>query len=146
MLQELPAWLMRLDVGDLLGVIAYTQVFALLETLLVWGMIMLLTFILPWRLSGERFIPLISSLIFIHALWAGALHNAFDAFRALGPLQLLLVLAIYLLSVTGAVLLILRSGRFNVMLQSLLERLAVLVPLYITFDVLGILVILMRNL
>jgi hypothetical protein len=105
MLQELPAWLMRLEVGDLLGVIAYTQVFALLETLLVWGMIMLLTFILPWRLSGERFIPLISSLIFIHALWAGALHSAFGAFRALGSLQLLLVLAIYLLSVTGAVLL-----------------------------------------
>lgn len=146
MLDVMPAWLLRLDVWELVGVIAYTQAFALLETILIWGLIMLLTLILPRRLTGERFMPLISTLIFIHALWVGILHVSFETFRAMSTFQLLSIPLLYLLSVTMAVLLVLRSGRFNTLLRSILDRLAVLVSLYIIIDILSILVILMRNL
>ena len=145
-LDELPAWILRLEVGELLGVIAYTQAFALLETLLLWGGMMLLKLFLPRRLTSDSFIPLVSALVFIHAFWSGALLYSFGTFRALGLPQLLLLLALYLLTMIGTALLVLRSARIQTGLWSLLNRLTVLISLYVAIDIVSVLVILLRNL
>jgi hypothetical protein len=146
MLDVLPAWLLRLDVWELVGVIAYTQAFALLESLLIWGLVLLLTLVLPRRSSSDRFIPLVFLLIFIHSIWSGILHFSFGTLRELSTVQLLPIPVLYLLSVAVPVVLILRSGKFAALLRAILDRLAVLVSLYIVIDILSVVVILIRNL
>jgi len=53
---DMPAMVLEMGVWRILGVTAYVLVFALLESLLVFGLILLVSFILPERLFGVKFV------------------------------------------------------------------------------------------
>jgi hypothetical protein len=138
---------LEMGVWGILGVAAYVLVFALLESTFVFGLIFLVSFFLPERLFGVKFVHvgaifvLISSIfvLFIHLYSQWEIKSlSFEYWLALWALigLSLFIIAVYWL--TG-------SQRVQRILQSGIESLAVLSLLYIFLDILGLLAIMIRN-
>lgn len=146
LLQFLPAWVLRLSVWDLLGVVAYTQAFALLESLLLWLVVMLVGIVLPAKLVANRFLVLGSALFFLHSIWVIIIQYIYDALRSGGLIQFLLLGSVYAFSVAVTFFLVTRSDKLAASIRALIERLAVLSFIYIFVDLLSVFVVILRNL
>lgn len=150
----------RTNTWDAIGVISYGLLFALIESLLVFLVTALLGFLLPRRWSIDKRIGFLSLLILITSLWAmlsqllflwnvglpawviDSLRNSSHPFRIL--------YAACLTVVTGTVLLpiyfFLQAKQGIPIMQNLIERLSLLTMFYLCFDVLGVIIIFVRNL
>lgn len=144
-LREVPAWVLRLSLWDLIGVIAYTQAFALLESAIIFLVLILLGAILPGRLFRDRFVAQGSMAVFLTSAWAVAAHYSDDAIRLWSAKMFLLGFAVYLASVAVFYGLIHRHDRLAEAIRSLVERLLVLSLLYVSIDVLSLLIVAFRN-
>jgi hypothetical protein len=147
LLNDMPSMVLEMGVWRILGVAAYVLVFALLESLLVFGLIFLVSFILPERLFGVKFVHVGAIFILICAIFFLLIHLygqweieslKFEYWLALWVLIGLSVFFIAVYWLTG-------NERVQNLLQSGIESLAVLSLLYISLDMLGLLVIIIRN-
>jgi len=145
-LEELPAWLLRLSVWELLGVIAYTQAFALFESLGIFLIVLIPALILPKWLFANHFVALAGLLVFTNSLWAILLQQNYATVSDWGARQFLPWLALYALSMLAVYVSVLFSQKLSQWIRSFLDRTAVLAGLYITIDVISVLIVLIRNL
>jgi hypothetical protein len=150
LLWVLPAWMLRSNLWDVVGMVAYTQVVALFESVIVLLIVLLLCAILPVRLLGERVVAHGSMAVFVTAGWAIGIHYHVDryasALSALWPYAgFLLWSVIYLVCMGGTYLLISRRNRLKELLESLVERLSMLSFLYVILDLLGLVILVFRN-
>jgi hypothetical protein len=143
-LRELPGWLMRMDLWDAIGAIAYTQVFALLESLILWAALVFLGLILPKRWFAKRFISQASSVVAVFSIWILARHYLFELYPTLNQGPRPFLIAIVTLSFLVPWFMIYRSTRLNVAIESIAGRLAVLGFVYLILDVASVLIILTR--
>ena len=84
-LREVPAYLRRMDLVDVLGVLAYTQVFALLESVVLLGLLILISIALPRRLFKDKFVPQGTVLIFTMFLWGALAYYQARIMQWLSP-------------------------------------------------------------
>ena len=145
MLQLVPAWIIRLEAWELVGVIAYTQVFALLESLIIFVLLVFLVFILPGKLFRDKFVALSALFLIINALWAILIHHNDEILDNGGLRQLLPWLVLYLISLVSSYLLIFRLKQFESALEGFVQRVSVLAFIYFFFDVMSILIVFIRN-
>ena len=150
----------RTNAWDAIGAISYGLLFAFIESLLVFLVTTLSGFLLPRQWSIEKRISFLTLLILVTSLWAmvsqllflwnvGLPAWAIDALRNSGhPLRILY--AACLAVVAGTVLLpvyfFLRAKKGVPIMQNIIERLSLLTTFYLCFDVLGVIIILIRNL
>lgn len=146
LLQVLPAWLLRMSTWEVVGGIAYTLAFALLESILITAGLWIVAMLLPARWIKGRFVAIGSSFIFLNALWTILLHYEYQTVRSMGVRELLPWLALYAFSVLVVLWFVYRSEKLSSAIVSLIERLAVLSFFYIAMDVLGLMVVVVRNL
>lgn len=154
------SWLTeRTNAWDAIGVAAYALVFAFIESVVVFLVIALLGFLVSRRWDEERRIALLSVLVFIVALWAMAgqlffllaisIPGGLIGFMAgtAHPLRVLYAAALALVTPTVLVpaLLILRSGRASQLVRGLIERVSLLTMFYLLFDVIGLVIVVIRN-
>jgi hypothetical protein len=141
-----PAWLLRLSLWELAGAISYPLVEALLESGLIWLVLVGASFVLPRKWLADKFVVLASALVWLLAAWA--ILAQFNLVRLLqwGPLQWVPGLIVVVLSFGLVIWLIHRFARVESTIKTIVQRLAVLTYIYIIFDVLGLLVIILRNL
>jgi hypothetical protein len=144
-LREIPAWILRLDAWDTLGVFAYTQVFALLESLLALLPFVLAAFILPARLLRERFVAVTAGIVALTSVWVILLLSFEKSLRSLGNTGLLLAGLVALVSVAGLYLLTLRSTKVAQGIASIAQRLGTLSAIYILVDMLSLAIVVTRN-
>jgi hypothetical protein len=150
----------RTRVWDAVGLAAYAMAFALLETTAVFLLVLLLGFLVPakWKI-GQR-VALMGTLFLVVAAWAilaqliseflspvsawliGPLAAAGHPLRTLWGAAFLLVT----LTVLLPVLWILRAESSRKAILSAFDNLAILSSFYVILDVIGILVIIARNL
>jgi hypothetical protein len=130
---------------ELVGAIAYTQAFALLESLLVLLCLLAFGAILPARLLRERFATVGSMLVFLTAAWAMLAQYNSNELGLWGPKDYLPWLALYLVSIAGPYLLIRSHKRMEGAIASLVERLTVLSAFYVIVGLLSILFVVSRN-
>lgn len=150
----------RTNAWDAVGVAAYGMVFAFIESVFVFIIVVLLGFLLPKQWDERKRLAFLSLLVFIVALWAilGQL------FFMLGlsvpapiihflsasshPLRLLYAGLVSLVSLTLIVsaYLIIRSDRVWRSVYNLMDRLAVLSAIYLVFDGISLIIIIIRNL
>lgn len=145
-LREVPAWVLRLSVWELAGVIAYTQVLALVESLTVSLALLVLSVVLPAGLFRNRLVAQGSMLVLVTSCWAIVAHYNDDVIRLWGARDFLLWLVFYVVSITIFYILIYRSAKIERAIRSVVERLAVLSGLYVALDLLCILIVVLRNL
>jgi len=74
LLRELPAWLLRLSVSELVRVVAYTLSFALFESVLVWSLLLVAAVVLPAKLFRERLVGIGVAITLLTTAWAMAAH------------------------------------------------------------------------
>ena len=146
----LPSWLDYLNLWDVSIVLAYTLSYALLESLLVTGVFLLLTLFLPGRFFKDRFLA--QGAVLAGALSAGALLVQ----RRIGvifDLELNMLLLAPLLVFVGCLGLIFatayvfeRFPRLPGLVEQLAERMTIFAYIYIPLGLLGLGVVVLRNL
>ena len=154
----------RTNVFDAVAFVAYVLLFALAETVLVFVIALIADFFLPKRWSRNQHFITIGLLSFTVAFWTmlwqlnywtfslrGLLYNFVFIENANHPLRwggtiLFIILGLVLVSVVAPILLVARSPKFVSKVTNVFNRLITLATFYIVLDVLGVLIIIYRNL
>lgn len=153
-------WLIeRTNVWDAIGAGSYGLVFALVESLILFGGVALLGFLTPKAWDADRRIAFLSLLVLILGAWAmiSQLRYLLHLSLPLPVIQFLaaskhpfrflvaMYLAVVVPTVLGPVALFLRSGKSVKWMQELTERLSTLTMFYLAFDVVGLIIVVIRN-
>lgn len=139
-----PAWVLRMNIGQLSGSIAYILAFALFESLLVWGLLVMLAVILPGAWLRENFLAQATSLVLLTAIFSIVVHFNY-AFLVTNRIYLLALAITYLPCAATISFLVRRYRKIETALRGILDRLTVLTALYIFFDFVSLVVIAIRN-
>jgi hypothetical protein len=149
----------RTNLWDAVGVAAYGLIFAFVETVLVFLVLVLLGFVIP-RWDSDRRIAFLALLILITLAWgmiaqllfiwnvplpAPAIHflrTSHHPLRILYEGALVIVIPTVLLPVYW----FLRAKKAVPVMQNIMERISVLAAFYLIFDVVGLAIVIIRNL
>lgn len=141
MLTDVPSWALYMRTWELVGMVAYTLSFALFETILILFPVFLVGLILPKGWIDRVFVPWVGVMLLEGALVMIAFQVTIVNHS---PKRLLVVMAALLLGLST--ILVIKFPRIGEVLRSLAGRLAILTVVYIFLDVLGLLIVLVRNL
>ena len=153
----------RTNAWDAVGVVSYGLIFALVESLLLFGLMALLGYLVSGSWDAEARVSLLAVLVLIASLWAmleqlyflvgtGRPRWLISLLMATGhPLRYFYVLAVVvvvvvILSVVVPAFLVIRSRRAARTVWGLIDRLSVLMVFYLLFDAAGVIIVLVRNL
>ena len=150
----------RTNAWDAIGVVSYGMVSALVESMLVFLIIVLVGFITPHQWEVDRRITFLAFLVLILSVWAMIsqllfLWNVSLPESAIEYLRnsdhpVRITYAVLLMVITPTVLLpaysFLKTKKAVTVMQNLMERLSLLSIFYLVFDLLGVIIILVRNL
>ena len=142
----LPVWLLRLSAWELAGGISYALVDALLESALLWAVLVLLGLILPRKWLADKFVALSAVLVWVLAAWAALVQFIFVRILQWGPAQQILALLLVLFSFGLVYWLVQRFGKFEDWIKRVAQGLVILTYFYMFFDLLGLVVVILRNL
>lgn len=154
----------RTNMFDAVGFVAYMLLFALAETVLVFLVILIADFLLPRQWTRMQHVLTLGLLSFTVAFWTmlwqlnywafsrrGLLYNFVFIENAAHPLRwggaiLLIIVVLVLATVAAPILLVARSPKFVNTVTGIFNRLATLATFYMLVDVIGVLIIIYRNL
>ncbi len=150
---------LRTTAWDALGLVSYALLVALLESLAVFGVTLLAGLLLPWNWSPEKRFALLGMLFLVLAGWSilGKLMGMYGYPIPEGALRFLqgsghplrwvwgMILPLVVISILLPAAAFIRSRRFQASLPGLLDRLVLLSSLYVGLDVIGIVIIVLRN-
>lgn len=144
-MREVPAWVLRLSLWDLVGVVAYSQLFTLFETLVIFLGLLLVSAVLPARFFRSKFLAISSAIVFLTSLWFVFLHYSDQLFKSQQAMPWLVSAIVYILLLSALYLVIRRSQKLEMSINSFVGRLAVLSFLYLFIDFLSIVIVIVRN-
>ncbi|OGO14954.1 MAG: hypothetical protein A2Z14_05450 [Chloroflexi bacterium RBG_16_48_8] len=140
MFQDVPSWVLYLRGWEVIGMVAYTLSFAMFETLSVLMVVLLIGMIVPKGWVMEKVVPLVSLWLVELAIMAILFQH--HILHHLPKRELVMG---YALILAVSAFIVLRFPRVGDIFRWVAERLVVLSFLYIFFDVLGLLVVILRN-
>lgn len=140
MFRDVPSWLLYMRGWEIVGMVAYTLTFTLVETLLVLLVAVLIGMVVPKRWVVGRYIPLISLWLLELSIMAIVFQN--HIIRHLPKRDIVIAFALIL---AFSSLILLRFPGVGAILRWVADRLVILSLIYIFFDVLGLLVVIVRN-
>ena len=149
----------RTNLWDAVGVLAYGVVFALVESIMIFLVLALLGLFTPVQWHSDRRVTFLGLLILLTSLWGMTsqllfIWNVFlpapavQFLRSSGhPFRILYgsCLAVVSSSILLPVFLFMRSKKSIPLMQDLMERLSLLTVVYLFFDFLGLLIVIVRN-
>lgn len=149
----------RTDVWDAVGLGAYALTFAFVESLIVFAVFALLGFFTPNHWAADKRIAFLNMLVLLLSAWGILSQLLFlwnvslpsSAIRYLAhsghPLRILYAasLAVVLPSISIPAYLFLRSDKLFRFIHGLTERLAPLTMFYLSFDLIGFIIVVLRN-
>ncbi|MCA9921101.1 MAG: hypothetical protein KC419_12270 [Anaerolineales bacterium] len=143
-MREIPAWVLRLSIAEMLGVIAYAQLFALLDTLVVFLPLVLVSAVLPASLLRKRFVAVGTAVVFITSGWLIYLHLNNWVFEQRDTAVFAIWGVTYLVAMIGVYLLIQRSEKVAAGISNFVQRLSVLSILYLIVDIISLIIVVVR--
>jgi hypothetical protein len=149
----------RTNSWDAIGVVSYGLIFAFIESVVVFLVATLLGFLISKKWNEDRRIALMGLLILLISLWAMVNYLFFMLNMSVPgetilfmaglahPLRFLYAVILVLVGPTIVIpaYFILRSEKFLKGVQGLFERLSLLTQLYLFFDVVGLVIVVVRN-
>jgi hypothetical protein len=154
------SWLTaRTNLWDAIGVASYGMLFAFIESVVVFLALLLLGLVIPKQWHSDRRIAFLALLILIMSAWAMTSQLLFlwnvslpaPAVQFLRtsdhPLWILYggSLAIVASTVLLLVFLFIKSKNSVAFMQNIMERVSLLTTFYLLFDVLGLIIVVIRN-
>lgn len=145
-LREIPAWILRMNFWDMIGVVAYTQIFALFESIVLFVLFLLAVVLLPVNWLRKDVVVSSAIIMFALSVWLVVLH--FHANWLFDRNFSLLSIWFVTLVVTLPLLLLLTKKRKSMRLSitNLMGRFAVLAAFYLLIDAFSLAIVLFRNL
>ncbi|MDA0242639.1 MAG: hypothetical protein OT477_04430 [Chloroflexi bacterium] len=144
---EIPALRNRETTADLLGIIAYLQAFALLETVLITLFWALLGLLLPPHVWGMGdWVAQATAWLVLSGVWAAVIHLTNQSLMAWSVGEIVAWVGGYLLSWGLVWAVVRRSAAVANALSRFAASLTVLAQVYLALDLLSLLVIIGRNL
>jgi hypothetical protein len=145
-LWKLPSWLLFLRASQILAVFGYTQLSALAESLLLLLAILLLSLLLPRRFFRDRFVAQGGMVALVTAAWAIALQLNVEAVtNSLSLRTIALWITLFLVPTATLFLLIHHRPRVAQVIEATVDRLLVLLYIYLPLTLLGVSVVVVRN-
>ena len=148
-LDQMPGWLVYLNAWDLIGTFAYTQAFALLESIAVLLVVILLGAILPARFLRDRFATRASILVLL-TLGCGIVAQStgripFTGSMAWPSKSFILGGTLYLASIGASYGLMHRYRHLEEAVHAFMERLTVFLYIYVPVGILSVAIVVVRN-
>lgn len=144
-LHKVPSWQLFLGPWDILGILAYAQAFALLESAVMFLFVVLFCIIFPVRIPAEGFIAQGSMLTLTNVFWILVLHGVGGDIPTWSTPKMLALPVLYAASIGTSLALVRRSFRVEKLLEGFAERLVIMVYIYIPLGALGLIVVVARN-
>jgi hypothetical protein len=144
----MPAWLYHLNVWDLMGIFAYTQTLALLESVIILLFVTLLAAALPAKLLKDRFVAQGSMMVLVtsaFAIVAQSTTNIPFANVHCTSKRFILGVTLYLVSIAASFVLIRRYKRIERLIVALIDRFMLLMGFYMIISVCSTIIIIIRN-
>jgi hypothetical protein len=142
----LEGWSRQMRLWDVIGVVAYVQVFALVESVVVFLPLVLLSLALPPSWFRDRFVGLGTGIVYLSAAWFVLAQWNDATLRTWGSRELLPWAAAYAASLLLLGVIIHRSPRLDVMIGSFVERVSVLASAYLVLSLAALVIVLIRTL
>ena len=141
---------MRMKAWQIVGVFSYTQVFALLESIILLLALILIAELLPYQLFLKHFTTQAALISILATLWIIPLHYKYQILTSFPILENSWADAVWFgifvtLVIVFSVLFHRNSG-LERSFQKFLDKLTVVSLLYLIVDIFGLVVILVRNL
>ena len=140
MLRDVPSWAIYMRSGELISAVAYTLSFALFETLTVFLLVILIGLIVPKHWIKDKFVPMSSVLLIELALMAIVLQFFIKSYL---PKRILLLS--YTAIIGLSIIVVPKFPKIKVLVSSLAKRLSLLTFIYIFTDIIGLLIVIARN-
>lgn len=140
MLRDVPSWALYMRYWELISTVAYTLTFALFETLIVLIPLILLGMLIPRRWISSRFIPWVGVMLVEGTIAAIAFQITIMNHS---PKRLLVITIALMLGIST--ILVIRFPKIGEILRSIAGRLVVLSFLYIFLDIVGLVIVIARN-
>ena len=154
------SWLIeRTNIWDAVGNASYALLFAFIESLLVFGLLALVGLVAPKQWEVNRRVAFLTLLLFVTVIWAMVAQLLYLWNIWLPPILVqfiastrrplvmlyLFSLALVAPTVSLPVLVFLRSKKALPALLDLMDRLSTLSMLYLFLDMVGLVVVIIRN-
>jgi len=142
-LYQVPSSLLNEGVGEIAAILCYEMAFALLESLIVCGVIVLLCIIFPREWLCEGFVYK-GFLIIMGWIAASALLRQYNGYPLPGFAYVELILC--LVASIALILFFNKYAKGRKILLAIIERFGVFAYLYLPLGMIGLIVVLVRNL
>lgn len=140
-LRDVPSWALYLRTSELIGTVAYNLTFALFETLIILVPFVVLGMLIPKRWVSEYFVPWVGVITVGGAIAAISFQNAITSYS---PKKLLVAAIITALGVST--ILVIRFPKIRNIVRQVGKRLIILSLLYLFLDLIGVVIVVVRNL
>jgi hypothetical protein len=148
----LPSYLLRMTIGSALSILAYVLSLALIESLLVTGVLFFVCLALPSRFFKDHCVPQGAVIIWVMFFWTIPVHFQKPFMDRIGwnfniyyPVVVVWVVSI-VAALFGFSYLVRRKPGFAATLVDIADRLTVLSSLYIFVSIISLVVVIIRNL
>lgn len=144
---KLPGWLLHVRIWDIAGIFAYTLTLSLFESLIALSALVLLAAILPQPLFRQRFATQGGLLVLLSAGWLiPAEIDYLEVIKEATVKTLIYWSGWYLASLIVAAALIYYFRRLEEGLNSFLDRLTILLYVYMPLSFLSLTIVIIRGL
>ena len=140
MLREFPAWLARLNRGDLIATIGFSQLMPFVESVVVFAPFLIMARLLARRFDKQERLAILFVVLFVSTVWSIAFHWTVDSIRH-WRLEFIGLGLLYLATLVAPIVLILRSKPAIAGLAEAIERINVLSAIYIAIDAVCLLIV-----
>jgi hypothetical protein len=145
LLREVPAWLRQMSGWDLIGVVSYTQMFVLFESVFIFLPLVFLSALLPASWFSGKFVALSTGIVYLSAAWFILSHITDLPLLSSSLPRFLPWNVLFWLSQILFFSLIHYSPKLESIIASFVDRLAVLSVLYLSIDLAAVLIVVIRN-
>jgi len=143
-LSELPSFLLYYNLGDIFGVFSYMMAFALLESLIIMGLLLFIAFIFPEKWLREKFAHKATVIVLVAGGAMIYLQNILT-FQLPSLKELILGTGVPLLTLIVLFFLLARNLRLQLILENILERFKIFSYIYVPLGLIGSFVVIIRN-
>lgn len=148
LLHTFPSLLLEMNTMELISILAYVLTFALFESLFVFALLFLLTWFFPPKISVSTLLAVSAILVFFGSIAVTLVHLygiwKITAFKFESWVTLWAAVGVVASGLT--IFLVARKPKIERPILSIVERLSLLSILYISIDLVGAVIVVIRNL
>lgn len=149
-LQELPAYILRMNAWDITGILAYVLTIALADSLILLFFAMVIMLLLPVSFRKHHYTTAGTLIAYLTIFWLVLIQYQ-DTIGARLPIVqqrwfIWVWLAALLTGISAAAYLLSRSEKLDLWVRAFVDRLSLLSTVYLFLNLAGLLVVLGRNL